>query len=257
MRWLLLWGWLGVAWAGGNALEESRLLEGLHLDSGAKALTLTAPAGSFQAILDEAATRKRKGVAILLPEAGARADAGVLRALRRGLPPHGWSTLSLQLPVLEAEAEPQEYWDLLPQAAARIAAAVARMKAARYTDIALVGHGFGATAALRYLGQGGDDSVRAAVLLSAWWPADHSDALETWSKAAAVAVLDVYGERDGRAVLRGALHRKLLFKELDGFRQWRVSGSGHGYRGWEAWLVERIYGWLQRLGPEQEVSDDG
>ncbi|BCX80860.1 hypothetical protein MIT9_P0438 [Methylomarinovum caldicuralii] len=257
MRWLLLWGWLGVAWAGGNALEESRLLEGLHLDGGARALTLTTPTGPFQAILDEAATRERKGVAILLPEAGARADAGVLRALRRGLPPHGWSTLSLQLPVLEAEAEPQEYWDLLPQAAARVAAAVVRMKAAGYTSIALVGHGFGATAALRYLGQGGDDSVRAAVLLSPWWPAAHNDELATWGRAAAVAVLDVYGERDDRAVLRSAPRRRLLFKDLDGFRQWRISGSGHGYRGREAWLVERIYGWLQQVGPEQEVGDDG
>ncbi|BCX89898.1 hypothetical protein MIN45_P2272 [Methylomarinovum tepidoasis] len=255
MHWLLWGGW-GVVWAGGNALEESRLLEGLHLDGGAKTLTLTAPAGPFQAILDEAATQRMKGVAILLPEAGARADAGVLRALRRGLPPHGWSTLSLQLPVLEAEAEPQEYWDLLPQAAARIAAAVARMKAAGIGNIALLGHGFGATAALRYLGQGGDDSVHAAVLLGPWWPADHADTLETWSKAAAVAVLDVYGERDDRTVLHSASRRRLLFKELDDFRQWRVSATGHDYRGRETWLVERIYGWLQRVAPGEEVSDD-
>ena len=255
-RWLLLWGWLGAAWGAGNVLEEARLVEGWQPGGGARVMTLSTAAGEFSAVLDEAPTRRMKGLAILLPGAGERADAGVMRALRRGLPPHGWSTLSLQLPVLEPEAEPQEYWDLLAPAAGRIAAAVARMKAAGVTNIALLGHGFGGTVVLRYLSGGSDEAVRAAALLSPWWPAAHEDALETWAKAGTLPVLDVYAKRDDRAVRRSAPRRRLLFKSRDGFRQWRVSGVGHHYRGRETWLVKRIYGWLQRVAPGEEVHDD-
>ncbi len=254
---ILLWASALPLWAVANDVEEARLTAGLlEGTSTGRVMQLQRGGGSFLALLEEARPVSRKGLVILLPEAGLRADAGLVGRLRRILPEHGWSTLSLQLPVLEPEARPDEYWTLVPEAVERLKFAVAAMKGEGLRNIVLAGHGFGAVVALNYLGHDPDPAVRALVLLSPWWPERRTARLRDRLAAVKVPVMDVHGETDAREIRHTARERHLILKGREGYRQWRISGVGHHYRGREAWLAKRIYGWLERVAPGIEVTTD-
>jgi len=257
VRIVLLWFLALPLWGAVNTVEEARLTAELDaLAPVSRLLHLQLGGHSFTAVLDESRLANTRGLVILLPEAGWRADAGLMRVLRRVLPGHGWGTLSLQLPVLEPEARREEYLGLLPEAAARLETAVKVMKGEGMRNIALAGHGFGALTLLRYLGGEPDEAVRAVVLLSPWWPGNMIRQLQQWLRKVTIPVLDVRAERDAREVLQSAVRRHLILKGRSGYRQWRITGVGHRYRGREVWLAERIYGWLQRVAPGVEVRTD-
>jgi len=254
---ILLWALALPLWAAANDVEEARLTAGLLEGAPVgRVLQLQRDGGSFPALFEEARPARRKGLVILLPEAGLRLDAGLAGRLRRVIPEYGWSTLSLQLPVLEPEAHPDEYWALVPEAVARLKFAIAAMQGEGWRNIALVGHGFGAAVALNYLGHDPDPAVRAVVLLSPWWPMERAARLRDWLTAVKVPVLDVYGESDAREIRRTVRERHSILKGRKGYRQWRISGVGHHYRDREAALAKRIYGWLERVAPGIEVTSD-
>ncbi len=254
---VLLWALALPLWAAANDVEEARLTAGLLEGAPVgRVLQLQRDGGSFPALLEEARPAYRKGLVILLPEAGLRADAGLAGRLQRIMPEYGWSALSLQLPVLEPEARPDEYWTLVPEAVERLKFAIAAMKGEGLQNIALVGHGFGAAVALNYLSRDPDPAVRAVVLLSSWWPMERAARQRDWLTAVKVPVLDVYGESDAREIRRTARERHSILKGRKGYRQWRISGVGHHYRDREAWLAKRIYGWLERVAPGVEVTSD-
>ncbi len=254
---VLLWALVLPLWAAANDVEEARLTVGLLEGvAGGRVVQLQRDGGSFPALFEEARPARRKGLVILLPEAGLRLDAGLAGRLRQTMPEYGWSTLSLQLPVLEAEARPDEYWVLVSEAVGRLKFAITAMKGEGWRNIVLVGHGFGAAVALNYLGHDPDPAVRALVLLSPWWPLERAARLREWLTAVKVPVLDVYGENDAREIRGTARERHSILKGRQGYRQWRISGVGHHYRGREAVLAKRIYGWLARVAPGIEVTSD-
>ncbi len=255
MRCLIFWLIAPALWAASDVIVETDLAADLSagLRQGS-VLRLESSGRSFVAIFDRSHTAETRGVAILLPEAGLRADAGIMKALRKVLPDHGWNTLSVQLPVLETEATGDEYLTLLPDSRRRIGAAVGRMKAEGMTHIALIGHGLGALAALSYIGLDDDDSIQALVLLSPWWPRQKDESLASWLAGVSIPVLDIRAERDQPRILATADDRQLLLKGRIGDRHWRISGVGHHYRGREEALAKRIYGWLQAVAPGKEVA---
>ena len=108
---------------------------------------------------------------------------------------------------------------------------------------------------LKYLGHSEESAVRGAILLSPWWPAQRGAQLSGWLTAVKVSVLDVYAEADAREIGQTALQRHLILKGRQGYRQWRITGVGHHYRGREALLAKRIYGWLERVAPGVEVKN--
>ncbi len=239
-----------MLWAAPNLIEEAELSSGLDtaLRHG-RLIELDNQGHAFAAIWDEARSVEPIGCAILLPEAGARADSTVLNGLRAVLPAHGWHTLSLQLPVLEAEAEEGEYFSLLPNASQRMEVAIAYLKKRGIGDLILIGHGFGALVALNRLSLEGKSPVRGIILLSPWWPRQKQEELAGWLSGLRVPVLDIYAERDRPAILAAHNERYHLLKKIPGFRQWRISGTGHDYWGREKTLAKRIYGWLKTLNP--------
>lgn len=250
---LVLWLWSPWLLAGLNTVEEDALTSGLAAIVHQGIVIELGSAGSrFKAVLYRNRQPHERGLMIYLPEAGQRLDAGVIQGLRRVLPDHGWSVLSLQLPVLEVDAREEEYLSLVPQASGRIDAAVARMKTAGMKNIALLGHGYGFLVALDYLRKHGETAIRALALLSPWWPESWHQELQGWLAQVKVPVLDVYAERDRARVLMTAGERHRLLKGREGYRQWRISGTGHHYRGLEESLAKRIFGWLQSVAPGRE-----
>ena len=78
------------------------------------------------------------------------------------LPAQGWSTLSVQLPILGNDAEGKDYLPLMDEVAPRLDAAVAWLRGKGYADIVIVAHSLGAAMASDYLA-GGDRGVSAFV----------------------------------------------------------------------------------------------
>src|SRR5262245_29765789 len=103
----------------------------LELNSGRKFLAIWAP------------NAKAPAGVILVHGRGAHPDARLISPLRIQLPERGYATLSVQMPVLGAEASSEEYPPLFPEAAERLRAAVAFLRAKGLKKIAVVSHSMG------------------------------------------------------------------------------------------------------------------
>lgn len=75
---------------------------------------------------------------------------GFIDTLRVDLADAGWHTLSLQMPILDADAKLSEYGPTLPEAFDRIDAGVRFLKERGVRTIVLAGHSSGALTALAY-----------------------------------------------------------------------------------------------------------
>ena len=104
-----------------------------------------------------------KGAVIVIHGAGAHPDWGLIGSLRTNLADAGYTTLSVQMPVLAADAPRADYRVTLPEAGDRIAAAVAYLARRGATRVAIVAHSMGATMADAYLARSDAPAVAAWV----------------------------------------------------------------------------------------------
>ena len=81
----------------------------------------------FLAVYTE--TKNPRAAVIVVHGLGIHPDWALIGALRSDLPEHGYTTLSVQMPVLAADAKGEDYPALFPDAAERLTAAVAWLKA--------------------------------------------------------------------------------------------------------------------------------
>src|ERR1017187_3106866 len=95
----------------------------------------------FLAIYTEAA--QPRAAVITVHGLGVHPDWALIGALRSGLADQGYATLSVQMPVLAATAQAEEYLPLFPEAAERLQAAVAFLKSKGHRKIALAAHSMG------------------------------------------------------------------------------------------------------------------
>lgn len=157
-----------------------------------------------------------KGVAIILHGRGLHPDwQDTVNPLRVGLVESGWSTLSVQMPVLEKQAEYYDYLPLFPEAISRIDAAIvyARLEMNAHENnpsnkIVLIAHSCGAHMAMSWFEAGKAESIDAFVGLGMgatdyMQPMLRPFALEKIS----LPVLDVFAENDYPAVKRMAAQR--------------------------------------------------
>ncbi len=243
-------GLAGPAWAS-DAAKEQRWAEQITdtLVVG-EAEWLEAGGQKFLALYTEETTGAPKGSVILVHGTGAHPDwPDVIHPLRVGLPDHGWSTLSIQAPVLANEAGYAEYAPLVGEAAPRIQAAVAFLEQrAPGRPVFLVGHSLGATMAAACLAEAPDVPV-AGVILIGMGVRDEgplSDALSYLQKLR-LPVFDLYGSRDLPAVTASAAARRRAAAKAGNaaYRQFEVSGADHFFRGLEDELLGRVRGWLE------------
>lgn len=151
---------------------------------------------SFLAI--ETLSDEPRGTVIILHGRGYHPDwPEVAGPLRTGLVGKGWSTLSVQMPVL---AKGRSYYDYIPLfkfSRGRIDAAISYLRSQSDQPIILAAHSCGAHMANDWLNHNGDDQIDGYVILGAG-ATDYRQPLETPFPFAdmSVPILDLYGEHE-------------------------------------------------------------
>ena len=194
----------------------------------------------FLGIYTEAAKAKM-GVVVVHGQ-GVNPDWGMIGTLRQRLPDFGYATLSIQMPVLAADATPAAYAATFHEAVERIELAVAYLKAKGYKRIALVSHSMGSRMAYAYMKRNPADIDAWAALGMPAAPDGHDVALLYIGIAA--PVLDLYGSRDLPQVLAGAALRRASLEGKAASKQVVIAGSDHFYAGHEDDMVKAVVHFL-------------
>lgn len=185
----------------------------------------TASKRSFLGILAESG--KSRGAIILMHGSGVHPDFAIVGQLRSLLNDAGFTTLSIQMPVLAANAPGDDYVAVFGEAGERLAAAIAYLQARKHPRIALVSHSMGARMALDYLKR------NPAAPLSAWVPLAISDGDLAGLPRTAFPVFDVYAQKDFDAVLAKRNDRAAVLRGIPGSKQVMVYGADHFFAGRE------------------------
>jgi len=113
---------------------------------------LKAGDADFMAIYTEAEQGPTGRWAILVHSIGVHPDwPDIIHPLRTGLPEHGWSTLSIQMPVLANDAPLKDYLPLFDESGPRLKAAVDYARKQGAKTLVIIAHSLGASMAARYV----------------------------------------------------------------------------------------------------------
>lgn len=190
------------------------------------------------AIYAKPATSPVCAAVIVVHGMGVNPDWGVVGVLRSALPDDGFATLSVQMPVLAADAPRGAYAALFPEAGERLDAAYAWLAARGYKRIAVVSHSLGAAMTDAWLAR------PAAAPIVAWIPVGMP---VPFSRAPREPVLDVVAEHDLADVVASAPARAAELAGARCSRQVRVPGTDHYFeRGGKA-LAARIAAFLDEV----------
>jgi len=181
----------------------------LETGGGRKFLGLLAPAA------------KPRAAVILVHGAGVHPDFGLIGRLRSGLAKRGYTTLSIQMPVLAADANAADYPALFPEAGQRIAAAIDYLRGKGVTKVAIVSHSMGARMVNDFI------THRPDAPLMAWVPVAISSGDFESLAGVRFPVFDIYAEKDFDVVLQGVPARAKVLRGLKGSRQAMVYGADH------------------------------
>lgn len=245
---LSFWGGVQAA----DSIREQRQAKEIEaaLRSG-KALWLDAAGTPFLALEIEGDGKVLKGGAILLHDQNGFPDGpGLIGVLRQGLARNGWETLALQLPMAAADAPQGEWQALVPEAGARLEAAIQRFTQRKIKHLVIIGEGLGARMALEYLAKNKKTMVKGLILLglSVDGPEDASLAA---LKKIKVPVLDLCAQQSQAADPEGQRKRRQMARYAGNadYQQNSIQGAVTGFPGHEQLVLMRLKGWLGRKLP--------
>jgi pimeloyl-ACP methyl ester carboxylesterase len=224
-------------------------------------LWLDAKGDKFLALYSSQTNETAHGAAIILHAMGGHADwPQTISPIRTSLPEHGWTSLSIQLPVIAPENQIEDYGKTLQQAAERIKAAVRCLRERKFLNIVVIGHSFGAASTLAYLEKEEKQKVIALVAIGLQDYAFVKPSLDLLGliEKSKIPVLDIYGSRDFRKVIRQAPDRRLAAKKGNNrqYAQLEIEGADHYFNKMEDVLVKRIRGWLDKAAPGMSIMVD-
>ena len=130
-----------------------------------------------------------KGAVIIAHGRGWSPDFELYGTLRTRLADEGYTTLSIQMPVLPSTAILGLYVPLYPDARERFQLAVDFLKSKGHKNIGIVSHSLGATMANQYLIRTDDTTVKAWVLISILQGLDEAFRIK-------IPMLDVFASDD-------------------------------------------------------------
>jgi len=251
---LLFIGFTLLAWSGASAasdVEKEQRWSQQFVDNlvVGEPLQLKAGGSEFTAILTGSSIGPTGRAVILAHGMGAHPDwPEIINPLRSELPEHGWSTLSLQMPVLANYAPLKDYLPLFGEAGPRIDAAAKFLRDNDYQTIVVIGHSLGAAMAASYLANNPKHGLQGLIVIGL----GVIDIDEKMNGVLAlekiqVPVMDLYGSRDFAAVLDSAKARARAARKAGNanFRQIEIEGADHFFVGMEDVLSRRVYGWLK------------
>lgn len=204
-----------------------------------EALRLSLPDGRRFLAIHEA-PKAAKAAVIVVHGSGVHPDWGLINTLRSRLPEAGYATLSVQMPVLAADARAESYPPTFPEAAQRLAAAVAFLRGKGHGRIGIVSHSMGARMSNHYLVTTANHGI------AAWAALGLGGGLLKDADRLTMPVLDLYGERDFPAVLQHADARARAIGRIKGSAQVQVAGADHFYADREAEMVRFVRTFLDR-----------
>lgn len=209
---------------------------------------------AFLGIHTQSAMAPAKGIVVILHGRGMHPDwSDVVHPLRVGLPAFGWDTLSVQMPVLDKEAQYDDYVQIFPDAMPRIEAALTEARALSSGKVVLLAHSCGSHMAQHWINA---RPALAAQLLDAFVGIGMgaTDAGQPMREPfalgrLAVPMLDLYAEHDYRAVQRLAPVRLAAMRRGGHpLNVQRVVGdAGHYFVDRGDALTAAVADWLDRL----------
>jgi alpha/beta superfamily hydrolase len=168
---------------------------------------------------------------------GLHPDFGLVNGVRAGLAEAGYTTLSVQMPVLAAGASRADYAIALPAAGDRIAAAIAFLRGKGLTKIAIVSHSMGATMVNAYLASADASSI------DAWVPVGMIVGFATPPKE---PLLDVTAENELAEVGAAMPLRAKQLPQDRCSRQLTIAGTDHYFENRQKELTAAIAAFLDR-----------
>lgn len=214
----------------------------------------------FSLFTEQTSLPEAKGVAIILHGMGGHPDwPEVVTLLRKALPQQGWSTLSIQMPVLSPEDAIEGYGETVTEAGQRIKTAVEFLKEKNYLNIVVIGYSFGAATAVKQLAtdSAGVLGMVGISMLAQPFLSPRLLLLDELAKLN-IPVLDVYGSIDRDSIVEAAPDRRLSARKAENafYKQIEIDGADHTYSGVEDVLIKRIRAWLDKLIVEMKVVED-
>ncbi len=209
---------------------------------------LDADGQEFLSIYTESDSESPQGGVILIHGIGVHPDwPDVINPLREQLPGHGWSTLSLQMPILEADATVPDYYPIFGEVPPRIDAGIRFLQEQGIDNIVIVAHSLGAQMATWWLAGTEDPPVLGlvAIGLSGTRQADNGD-VPAWIGKITLPMLDLYGENDLPTVKETVGERAAAAGRAGNtaYMQVEIAGAGHMFQGSNEALVEAVVNWL-------------
>lgn len=207
----------------------------------------------FLSIYTESASDKPIGGVVLMHGIGVHPNwADVILPLRTQLPDYGWHTLSLQMPILENEAEDKDYVPLFSEIAPRVDAGIDFLKSKGVTHIVLIGHSMGATMASYYLANDDQPEIKALVMVGATgytFKDPERDVIQSLKKIQK-PVMDLSGSEDLPDVLATQALKAETAKAAgnDQYHEVRIQGANHFLVGKEDELVKEVGEWIEQFG---------
>lgn len=182
------------------------------------------------------AANARMGV-VVVHGMGLNPDWGMIGTLRSRLVDYGYTTLSIQMPVLAENVGYEAYPAVFPDAVERLRLAVAYLKKKGYQRIAIVSHSNGSRMTRVYMVENPPD-VDA-------WVAISLTRGDTFA-GIKVPVLDLYGGNDLPHVLAATAKRKASLVN-PASKQEVIPGADHFYTDHEEAMVTAVKDFLDGL----------
>jgi len=181
--------------------------------------------------------QKPRGAVVIAHGRGWSPDYELYGTLRARLAEMGYTTLSIQLPVLPSTAILGLYVPLYPDARERFQLAIDFLKSKGHKNIGIVSHSLGATMANQYLIRTDDTSVRAWVFIGILQGLEEMYRIK-------IPVMDVYGTNDFTVTVWGGPERLAQLQKDPRNRQVIVDKATHFFEGQEEELLKIIVGFL-------------
>jgi len=247
---LIISSFTGSATAASDREKEQRwseqIVDGLLVG---EAVELKAGETTFLGIFTEASDGPSDRAVILLHGIGVHPDwPEVINPLRSTLPDNGWSTLSVQMPILANDAAVADYAPLFDEVAPRVDASIKYLQEKGHKTIVLLGHSLGASMGATYLAGGNKQQIKGLVAIG-MSVIENNDKMNSALalQTIRIPVLDIYGSRDLETVLDSVKLRARsarMAKNPD-YQQIQIEGADHFFVGVENSLHRRVYGWLK------------
>lgn len=232
--------------------REKRLAEQTEeLIFDGEVIYLEAAAHEFMNVYMQTEAEEVKGAVIILHGRGFHPDwPKVVRPLRIGLTDKGWDTLSMQMPVLEKQAKYYDYVPILSEAFPRIEAGIDFLKEEGYKKIVLIAHSCSAHMVMAWVDAKGFRDIDAFIGVGMGAIDYQQPMLKPFPlDQLSMPILDVYGEEEYPAVIRGAKQRLEFIKRAGNkkSKQMTVPGADHYFTEKGDELLEVVSEWMQGL----------